>query len=207
MPQLGLQHTWPTLQVFLPQAVLVAMGFTPQSRCEHLEPGGAHVPQLALQHTRPSPHVASPQRVPAAGVPPAVAALACVVSAASSAARASPSPLIDPVAPSGDGDWAERAPLPAPASGPAAFGTAPPRVGVASAAPCSSTTSPAVDSAGAATTTGSGTVLVAFTAAVPTEDNALGARVARIAAPTTTATVRSAQTSHASTMGQRLCEA
>jgi hypothetical protein len=53
MPQLGLQQTWPTLQVLGPHIMLLAKFGRSQRSCEQLAPGSAQVPQLSLQHTCP----------------------------------------------------------------------------------------------------------------------------------------------------------
>ena len=64
VPQLGLQHTSPTLHVFCPHIVLVATSAA-RKRGAHgvssqLCPAATHVPQLALQHTSPTLHVFCP---------------------------------------------------------------------------------------------------------------------------------------------------
>jgi hypothetical protein len=51
MPQLALQQTWPTLQVFMPQATLTGFCIEVQVCCEQVAPGAAQMPQLALQQT------------------------------------------------------------------------------------------------------------------------------------------------------------
>jgi hypothetical protein len=56
IPQLLLQHSSPTLQVFEPQEELAAKVDMPHTCCEHISPGSAQVPQLALQHTSRSGH-------------------------------------------------------------------------------------------------------------------------------------------------------
>jgi hypothetical protein len=51
VPQLGLQHTWPELQVLRPQlTALAGFGATLQENLEQVPPGGVHTPQLGLQH-------------------------------------------------------------------------------------------------------------------------------------------------------------
>ncbi len=62
MPQLGLQQTWPTLQVFMPQGTLygywmaLSQGVVSQST-----PGAVQMPQLGLQQTSPTLQVLMPQ--------------------------------------------------------------------------------------------------------------------------------------------------
>jgi hypothetical protein len=51
MPQLALQHTWPTLQVLRPQSALKGIVGPLHARCEHVSPRRTQMPQLALQHT------------------------------------------------------------------------------------------------------------------------------------------------------------
>jgi hypothetical protein len=60
-PQLALQQTSPTLQVFGPQSVLEGTTGMPQLNCEHRSPGSAQMPQLGLQQTLPAAHVVAPQ--------------------------------------------------------------------------------------------------------------------------------------------------
>ncbi len=59
-PQYGLQHSSPTLHVFMPHGVLTGAEAMPQTCCEHTSPGRAQVPQLALQHTSPRGHCVLP---------------------------------------------------------------------------------------------------------------------------------------------------
>jgi hypothetical protein len=99
MPQLELQHTCPTLQVFGPHCVLDGTVDMPHTSCEQRSPGCTQVPQLALQHTSPGAQIAAPQVTPGcsaaatAGVSPSFAAppsaAAAVAASASSAAPAS----------------------------------------------------------------------------------------------------------------------
>jgi hypothetical protein len=72
-PQLGLQHSSPTLHVLGPHETLATHGGTPQSALPQLSPGSVQMPQLALQHTCPTPHVIVPHATP-------VSASACSVS-------------------------------------------------------------------------------------------------------------------------------
>jgi hypothetical protein len=51
IPQLGLQHTSPMLQVLTPHGVLTGEVGAPQNTLVHIPPGGVHTPQLGLQHT------------------------------------------------------------------------------------------------------------------------------------------------------------
>jgi hypothetical protein len=51
MPQLGLQHRSPTLQVLGPQGWLSGTICMPHTVCEQRSPGAVHVPQLGLQQT------------------------------------------------------------------------------------------------------------------------------------------------------------
>lgn len=67
MPQLELQHTYPTLQVLIPHMTLTGAVATPHMRCEQTAPGGAHSPQPALQQTRPGAHQLEPQATGPAG--------------------------------------------------------------------------------------------------------------------------------------------
>src|SRR5688500_11413958 len=68
MPQLGLQQSSPTLQVFLPQLTLLGATGMPQTSWSQVCPGSAHVPQLALQQTLPAGHVVLPHVGPVPGV-------------------------------------------------------------------------------------------------------------------------------------------
>jgi hypothetical protein len=51
MPQLGLQQTLPTLQVFMPHGTLNATVGPLHFFCEQVSPGLTQIPQLRLQHT------------------------------------------------------------------------------------------------------------------------------------------------------------
>ena len=50
-PQLALQHTSPTLQVFIPHGTLTGTVGPSQRAREQVAPGAVQIPQLALQHT------------------------------------------------------------------------------------------------------------------------------------------------------------
>jgi hypothetical protein len=61
MPQLGLQHTVPTLHVVMPQDSLVGYWIAlSHVLVSQVSPGLVQVPQLALQHTSPVLHVFGP---------------------------------------------------------------------------------------------------------------------------------------------------
>jgi hypothetical protein len=61
MPQLGLQHTVPTLHVVIPQDSLVGYWIAlSHVLVSQVSPGFVQVPQLALQHTSPVLHVFGP---------------------------------------------------------------------------------------------------------------------------------------------------
>jgi hypothetical protein len=61
MPQLGLQHTVPTLHVVIPQDSLVGYWIaSSHTLVSHVAPGFVQVPQLALQHTSPVLQVFGP---------------------------------------------------------------------------------------------------------------------------------------------------
>jgi hypothetical protein len=68
VPQLALQQSSPTLQVFLPQTTLLGTTGMPQTSWSQVCPGSVQVPQLALQQTLPGGHVVLPHGGPAAGV-------------------------------------------------------------------------------------------------------------------------------------------
>jgi hypothetical protein len=51
IPQLGLQQTWPVLQVFIPQVKLAGKYMPSQGSFEQVPPEGTQMPQLGLQHT------------------------------------------------------------------------------------------------------------------------------------------------------------
>jgi hypothetical protein len=55
------------LQVFSPQATLVAYDASPQSCRVHAWPGGVQIPQAALQHVSPGLHVTAPHATAAGG--------------------------------------------------------------------------------------------------------------------------------------------
>jgi hypothetical protein len=57
IPQLGLQQTSPTLQVFFPQLWLLGTKGIPHAALEQVWPGATHVPQLSLQQTSPGAQV------------------------------------------------------------------------------------------------------------------------------------------------------
>lgn len=59
MPQLSLQHTSPTPQVFEPH-----VGPETQPSWVQGTPGFSHIPQLSLQHTRPSEQMFGPHCTP-----------------------------------------------------------------------------------------------------------------------------------------------
>jgi hypothetical protein len=63
MPQLGLQHTSPTLQVCMPQDWLSGYVISPQQRfaASQGSPGRMQRPQLVLQQSSPTLHVLGPQ--------------------------------------------------------------------------------------------------------------------------------------------------
>ena len=51
MPQLALQHIWPTLHVFGPHWTLVGSTGWPHATWLQVSPGAVQMPQAALQHT------------------------------------------------------------------------------------------------------------------------------------------------------------
>src|ERR1019366_6393590 len=57
IPQLELQHTWPTLQVLAPHGALLGIEAKPQSCREHASPGAAQSPHVGLQQTSPGAHM------------------------------------------------------------------------------------------------------------------------------------------------------
>ena len=61
MPQLGLQHISPALQVFMPQVGLTGRYMPSQGFFEQVPPAGTQMPQLGLQHTSETLHVLGPQ--------------------------------------------------------------------------------------------------------------------------------------------------
>jgi hypothetical protein len=60
MPQLALQQTWPTLQVFIPHVTLNGMVGPSHVVEAQVSPGTTQVPQLALQQTWPTLQVFIP---------------------------------------------------------------------------------------------------------------------------------------------------
>jgi len=63
IPQLGLQHTWPALQVFMPQVGLTGRYMPEHGSFEQVPPEGTQIPQLGLQQTSDTLQVLGPHRV------------------------------------------------------------------------------------------------------------------------------------------------